>query len=533
MTEPTPEQLRAIEIARAMADAGVPVFVCKPNPYRPGKYYIRAGWPDTEPDPSALDAWEPGWGVAAVGGRVADWLDMDPRSGGHESQELLKNENAWPLSFGKQSTPSGGTHDMISSAGIGKETGFLPGLDFQGGLPAPDEDGETHRAFVWLAPTVGKSKVTGELVPYRWINEPDLDALDEWRAADGTCTDESVRGVVDRVLAARSHRPAPMQVNATQESASMPGDGGSSLFGRPAGEERIFTREQAEAFVRPHFDLAAAAVDGEVNKTGMALTLALEHFVPDFWTVEQAALIIYEALKTTPYDPNGTSDWTADQQFIERIDGRRPVRGSWKAKLATVSYLAPAPEAPVINTGRLRRAMLRRSEIHALPDPVPLIEDVLYQSSIAVLSGKFGTYKSFIAVSWAASLASGLPWFGHAVPESVPVIYAAAEGAYGIKRRLDAWESRYGPIPDTLYLIALPARINRPGDMLELRELVAETGAKVVIFDTLHASTPGVDENDSGQMGIVMDTLRSLQQEHGVTSVLPHHTGHADRKSVV
>jgi len=527
----TPEEARALDIAREMARAGIPIFVCPPNPYKPGKYFFKAGWPNVPADPAVLDEWQEGWGVGAVGGLTADFLDMDPRSGGIESREVLKNAGEWPLSFGQQSTPSGGTHDVISASGIGKETGFMPGLDLQGGMPVPDAEGDTHRGFVWLAPTVGVSKETGELVPYRWVHEPDLSALDEWRASDGSCTDESVRGVTDRVLSKRTTRVAraPDAFDVASERAE--GDGGSSLFGAPAGAARAFTMEQAKEFVRPHLDALREAKPGNINEMGMRATLAIEHFVPAFWSPAEAGAIILDNLSHTAYDKNGPSDWTADQQFIQRLDGRRPVKNSWKAQLATVSFLAPAPDPGPIVTGRLRKAMLKRSQIHELPKPEPLIEHVLFRESIAVLSGKFGTYKSFVAVGMACSLASGRPWMGYNVPEAVPVIYAAAEGAYGLRMRIDAWEKRYGEVPDDFYLIPISARITNRDDMAELGELVGETGAKLVVFDTLHASTPGADEDKASDMGPVVDALRMLREKYGVAALLPHHTGHEGKRA--
>lgn len=519
----TPEELAAIEVARGMARAGIPIFVCRPNPYRPGKYFVRAGWPAQRADPSVLDDWRPGWGVAAVGGTVADFLDMDPRSGGIESQIELKNAGEWPLSFGQQATPSGGTHDVIAALGLGKETGFMPGLDYQGGLPAPDGEGQTRRAFIWLAPTVGVSKETGEQVPYRWIHEPDVDALLTWRERG----DGSGAGISSRILAAQQLRRSS---GAGKQLVSGAMGAGDRLFGNDR-EERAFTIDQAKEFVLPSLMRLRDAPIGRIEEEGMNATLAIEHFVPEFWTVDQAYAIICDNLSYTAYDPNGPSDWHADK-FLARLDGRRPVLDSWKAKLATVSLIQPAPEPAPRNTGRLRAAMLRRSELSRLPEPVPLIEGVLYRNSVAVLSGKFGTYKTFVAVSWAASLATGVSWFGHRVPERVPVIYAAAEGAYGIRRRFDAWEHHHGVIiPDDLYLIPLAVRLNRPDDMIELADIVAESGAQALVFDTLHTSTPGVDENDSGQMGAVLDVLRGLQERFGVCSILPHHTGHAGERA--
>lgn len=525
--EATPEELAAIEEARGLARAGVPIFVCPPNPFKPGKFFFKAGWQHTEADPATLDDWQPGWGVGAVGGGACDFLDLDPRSGSDESQRILKQEGAWPLTFGTQSSPSGGTHYIISRTGERKETGFLPGIDFQAGSDTPDESGSHGRAFVWLAPTVGRSKVTGELVPYRWVDQPDLDALDEWRRPDGTSSDTSTEGVVARV---HSHRARNSTAKAARQEvlADMsPDAGGSQLFGgsHSAREVRAFTREEAMAFTAPSLQALREAKVGWIEERGMDATLALEHFVPSHLSVNQAYSIILDALSNTAYDPNGPSDWTADK-FLARLDGRRPAVGSWRATLAAEW---PAPPAPA--TGRLRRAMLRRSEVDALPDPVPLIDHILFRGGIHLLSGKFGTYKSFVAIGWACSLATGRDWFGYAVPEAVPVIYAAAEGAHGLKRRIRAWEAANGPVPDNFYLIPVSARLTDGGDMRELGELIAETGAKALVFDTFHASTPGIDGDKNGDVGRVYDVMRTMRDEHDVAIILPHHTGHAGERA--
>ncbi len=296
----------------------------------------------------------------------------------------------------------------------------------------------------------------------------------------------------------------------------------SSIFG-PIGADNARSVEQAAALVirdRDAFVALTGTGNGRTQKLNN-LALLAGHGVPVFWSADAAEETLIQAARDNGY-VGEHGERTARVQIQRGLaDG---ARDPWSKR--EVTYTQELPPDPV-PTGRLRKALLRRSEIHALPDPEPLIEGVLYKNSVTVLAGKFGTYKSFVAVSWAASLATGVDWFGHKVPRPVSVIYAAAEGAYGIKRRLDAWEKAHRSIPDTLHLIAVSARLNRPADMVELREIIEETKAEVLIFDTLHASTPGVDENDSGQMGLVLETLRSLP----VTSILPHHTGHAGERS--
>lgn len=323
-------------------------------------------------------------------------------------------------------------------------------------------------------------------------------------------------------------RPVPADQDDRFEGAPFGGASSTQLFSSPwvspYEQANRYTLEQALTRVQPKLTELAEAKDGEINNRLLAAALTLAHFGEQFWTREQAEKRLFEALDTTVYDGR---TWKAGDTIRRAYEDMASKVGDDYWRAVFVPTVEQAPPA----TGRLRRAMLKRSEVHGLPDPVPLIEGVLYRNSVVVLAGKFGTYKSFIAVSWAASLATGVPWFGNAVPARVPVIYAAAEGAYGIRRRLDAWEARYGAIPDDLYLIPVSVRINRPEDMRELEEIIVETGAAALIFDTLHASTPGADENDAGEMGDVFDVLRTLQEKYGICSILPHHTGHSGERA--
>lgn len=305
---------------------------------------------------------------------------------------------------------------------------------------------------------------------------------------------------------------------------------GSQLFSAPVidhGPDGGF-KSQEEAGALLDRELAAfIALDrpgnGRSHILAQRLGVLAGHGIPGFWSFDIALSILVQACERNGFTAEHGTKYAEDQA---RRGLQYGMREPWHRR-ASVSELSPA--AP---TGRLRRAMLTRSQVREMPRPVALIDDAIFSQSVVVISGKFGTYKTFLTVGMACSLTTGTPWLGHAVPVAVPVIYAAAEGAYGIGGRIEAWERATGvPVPDSFYLISVSARLNRPEDMTELRELIQETGAKVIVFDTLHASTPGVDENDSGDMGEVMDTLRGLMHQYGVTVILPHHTGHAGERA--
>lgn len=155
---------QALETARELAKRGAPIFRARPG--RDGEFRLPLKWERTEPDPDVVDAWQPGEALAMVTGVLFDVVDCDPRNGGTLAGLPL------PTSYGRVLTPSGGTHDYVYPLGVAKSK-VRAGVDLQAGRP----DG-TGRGFVFLAPTVRASKVTGELRAYEWEREPEWSAVD-------------------------------------------------------------------------------------------------------------------------------------------------------------------------------------------------------------------------------------------------------------------------------------------------------------------------------------------------------------------
>lgn len=70
--------------------------------------------------------------------------------------------------------------------------------------------------------------------------------------------------------------------------------------------------------------------------------------------------------------------------------------------------------------------------------PTWLIKGVLPQADLVVLYGASGSGKSFVALDMAAALARGVPWRGRKVRQT-NVVYVAAEGAGGFRKRMQAY----------------------------------------------------------------------------------------------
>ncbi|CAM3209506.1 AAA family ATPase [Mycobacterium colombiense] len=177
----------------------------------------------------------------------------------------------------------------------------------------------------------------------------------------------------------------------------------------------------------------------------------------------------------------------------------------------------------------LAARLLTRTALRNLPDPEPLIDNTLDQGTVALLYGKWGTCKSFIAYDWAASVATARAWQGRATRKR-RALYVAAEGAYGFKARAAAWEAGWHTTidDDNLELLPLPINLTRPADVRELGALIKWGGYGFIVLDTLARCMVGADENSAKDCGEVVDSLTRLREAtpdgRGVVLGV-HHTG--------
>lgn len=178
---------------------------------------------------------------------------------------------------------------------------------------------------------------------------------------------------------------------------------------------------------------------------------------------------------------------------------------------------------------RLLASVLDSTELDKIPLPEPLLGGVLNKREFTFLSGKFGTYKSMIAVAWCHALATGQEWCGHAAVDGpTPVLYLAAEGAPGIRQRIAALDNLHGvkAARGLLTVISRPLKITEAEDLAVLRLLLHETGSKLLVLDTWHRITPGGEENSASEQAIPVDAVTALRDDFGVTVLAIHHTGH-------
>ena len=160
-----------------------------------------------------------------------------------------------------------------------------------------------------------------------------------------------------------------------------------------------------------------------------------------------------------------------------------------------------------------------------LPTPVALVGNALQQDSTAVLFGRGGVGKTYIATDIALHVARGDWWHGRAVAQG-PVLYVIAEGAHVLPGRLRAWLRHHqlntiGPITWYPHAVNLLHR----DEVGVLIEIARELAPVLVVIDTLARCMVGGDENSAKDMGLVVDSLTRLQRATTACVLSLHHSG--------
>jgi hypothetical protein len=192
---------------------------------------------------------------------------------------------------------------------------------------------------------------------------------------------------------------------------------------------------------------------------------------------------------------------------------------------------------------------LSYSEMINLPDPQWLIEGVIMEETSALMFGKSNSFKSFLAIDMACSVATGHyqgDWHGHKIVDGWPVLYVATEGALGVaKQRIPGWMQAHGIPEDMRSGIALyPQEIaldddNAVNDLLRscainsaIREETTDWNNpsfafKMVVIDIFGASMMGPETSDETARAWVRNINR-IKREMRCAVLTVAHTGWAD-----
>lgn len=175
----------------------------------------------------------------------------------------------------------------------------------------------------------------------------------------------------------------------------------------------------------------------------------------------------------------------------------------------------------------LRFTILTRDDLLSTPEPDMLIDGVVPQPGVGLVYSSSGLGKSFVMLHMACCVATGLPWFGRQVVQG-DVLYIAGEGQMGFKRRLRAWETRYGVEATRLFWVTTAPQFMNASDVGELLAALALSGVHpvLVVIDTLSRTLVGGDENSAKDVGLYLASLEELKSATAAAVWVVHHTGH-------
>ncbi|MEQ6918724.1 AAA family ATPase [Halomonas aquatica] len=161
-----------------------------------------------------------------------------------------------------------------------------------------------------------------------------------------------------------------------------------------------------------------------------------------------------------------------------------------------------------------------------------LVRGFVEADSLALVFGEPGHGKSFLALDWAASVATGTAWHGHPTRQGA-VFVVAGEGHNGIARRLKAWElaSNVSLKVAPLFVSHAAASLADRESAIEVLDAVEararETGQApaLIVVDTLSRNLGPADENSSVDMAAFIRTLDAMRQRWQATVCVVHHSG--------
>lgn len=162
--------------------------------------------------------------------------------------------------------------------------------------------------------------------------------------------------------------------------------------------------------------------------------------------------------------------------------------------------------------------------------PRKMLGHWLYFAQLSELIAEPGGGKTFVALGVGLSLAAGKArqTIGLAAPKRVKVLYVAAEAHESVYLRVAGWCQQHSVSPASLndWFGVYPGsvQLGDPEHMRQVRKYVNDNGVELVIFDTRHMVTLGLDENSSGDQGVAISALKTMNRD-GAATLVVHHTG--------
>jgi hypothetical protein len=196
--------------------------------------------------------------------------------------------------------------------------------------------------------------------------------------------------------------------------------------------------------------------------------------------------------------------------------------GSLYKRVKELGWQEPKRNSTV--QGSKKYTLLTPKQLELLPPLEWAIKHIFPRQGIVAIYGPSQSGKSFLAMDGGIAIAEGKRWFARRVSIS-SVVYVALEGEGGYRNRVMAWqEVNHRKISDNFkFMIKQTFHLDSTEDVEALASVV--NSGSVIIIDTLNRAAPTADENNSEDMGRILEGAKRLQALTEGLIIIVHHTG--------
>lgn len=164
-----------------------------------------------------------------------------------------------------------------------------------------------------------------------------------------------------------------------------------------------------------------------------------------------------------------------------------------------------------------------------LPDPVQIVEGFLCEEAKMVIGGSSKTYKTWLTMDLALSVATGAPFLGHACHRRnvLYVNFELKESTF--KKRIQAVTHAKNLLLDyqQFYHLSLRGRVAKLKSSEIVDKIIAlalDKRCSVVVVDPIYKlNTQGTDENSAGQQTVFLNELDRITTEAKCSLVFDDH----------
>src|SRR5262249_40955243 len=152
------------------------------------------------------------------------------------------------------------------------------------------------------------------------------------------------------------------------------------------------------------------------------------------------------------------------------------------------------------------------------------IKGLLAPGELSVIYGEPASGKTFAAFYTAYMVSMRWAAFGRRV-RGVPVLYIALEGHAGFERRIAAAVKTWAPSGAFFFITDSVDLFGGLGDAEGVIAAAKAVDAGLIVFDTMARAMGSGSENESADMGRMIEAFDVIRRETGAHVLVVHHSG--------